>query len=182
MFVTNLAGAAGAIASMATSWVLFRKPDVSMSLNGALAGLVSITAGCNTITPGSSIIVGLLGGVLVVFSILFIDKKLKIDDPVGAISVHGVCGLWGTLACGLFNAEKVIGLSLKNTGLFYGGGINQLISQSIGALSALVWGIGCGFILFKGIKLIIGLRVNENEEYIGLDIEEHGMEAYYTSK
>ena len=152
-----------------------------MSLNGALAGLVSITAGCNTITPeaqSSSVFFG----VLVVFSILFIDKKLKIDDPVGAISVHGVYGLWGTLACGLFNAEKVIGLSLKNTGLFYGGGFNQLISQSIGALSALVWGLGCGFILFKGIKTIIGLRVNENEEYIGLDIEEHGMEAYYTSK
>ena len=106
MFVTNLAGAGGAVGSMLLSWVWFKKPDVSMSLNGALAGLVSITAGCNTITPTASIFVGFLGGVIVVLSIIFIDQKLKVDDPVGAVSVHGVCGFWGTIACGLFNAEQ----------------------------------------------------------------------------
>jgi len=181
-FVTNLAGAAGAIGAMLTAWWRFKKPDASMTLNGALAGLVSITAGCNTLTPGGAILVGLIGGILVVFSVLFIERVFKIDDPVGAISVHGVCGVWGTLACGLFNAEGVLGTGPVSSGLFYGGGSNQLISQLIGVIAALVWALTTGGLLFAAIKHSIGLRVDEHQEYVGLDIEEHGMEAYYTTK
>ncbi len=176
---TNLSGVAGAITAMFTAWILFKKPDASMALNGALAGLVGITAGCYTVTPGGALAIGALSGILVVGSVIFIDKVLKIDDPVGAVSVHGVCGLWGTLACGLFNAEKVIGTSDVSTGLFYGGGVNQLISQIIGAGTAFIWAFGIGFILFKTIDLVIGLRVSKDEELKGLDIDEHGMEAYH---
>jgi len=175
---TNLAAAAGAIFAMLTSWFMFKKPDGSMALNGALAGLVAITAPCYTVTPVAAIIIGVVAGILVVLSVTFIDSKLKIDDPVGAVSVHGVCGLWGTLAAGLFNAEKVLGIGDASSGLFYGGGINQLISQFIGAGVAFAWAFGTGLILFIGIKKTIGLRVSKEEELKGLDIEEHGMEAY----
>jgi len=175
---TNLAGAAGALFAMMTAWVLFKKPDASMALNGVLAGLVAITAPCYTVTPMGSIIIGSIAGILVVFSVIFIDRFLKVDDPVGAISVHGVCGLWGTLSAGLFNAESVIGTAAKSTGLFYGGGINQLISQFIGAGAAFLWAFGIGLVLFILIKKTIGLRVSKEEELKGLDIEEHGMEAY----
>ncbi len=177
--ITNLSGAVAAISAMATAWILFKKPDASMALNGALAGLVGITAGCYTVTPVGALIIGLVSGVIVVLSVIFIDKVLKIDDPVGAISVHGVCGLWGTLACGLFNAEKIIGIKEVSTGLFYGGGFNQLISQLIGAGTAFVWSFGIGLALFKIIDLTIGLRVTREEELRGLDIDEHGMEAYH---
>jgi Amt family ammonium transporter len=166
---TNLAAAAGAIAAMATAWILLKKPDASMALNGALAGLVSITAPCYTVNAPSAILIGLIGGVLVVLSVLFIDRVLKIDDPVGAVSVHGVCGAWGTLSCGLFNIDG---------GLFFGGGFAQLITQIIGVGAAFVWAFGTGLILFYGIKFTIGLRVSEEEERRGLDIGEHGMEAY----
>mgnify|MGYP003734843659 FL=1 len=175
--ITNLSGAVAAISAMATAWILFKKPDASMALNGALAGLVGITAGCYTVTPVGALIIGLVSGVIVVLSVIFIDKVLKIDDPVGAISVHGVCGLWGTLACGLFNAEKIIGIKEVSTGLFYGGGFNQLISQLIGAGTAFVWSFGIGLALFKIIDLTVGLRVTREEELRGLDIDEHGMEA-----
>jgi Amt family ammonium transporter len=160
---TNLAAAAGAAASMIISWIIFKKPEVGMTLNGALAGLVGITAGCANVSPGSSIIIGLVAGVLVVLSVLFFDK-IKIDDPVGAVSVHGVCGAWGTLAAGLFNIEgvtaKIIGTQLAGIG------------------AAFVWAFGCAFILFTIIKMTIGLRVSEEEEMIGLDISEHGGHAY----
>ena len=175
---TNLAAAAGATASLVVSWALFRKPDASMSLNGALAGLVGITAPCATVTPVGSIVIGAVAGALVVLSVLFIDRVLKVDDPVGAISVHGVCGLWGTLACGLFNAEAVIGTAEASTGLLYGGGANQIISQAIGAGTAFVWAFGTGLAMFGAIRATIGLRVSEEEELRGLDIGEHGMEAY----
>jgi len=181
-FVTNLGGAAGSLGAMFTAWILFKKPDASMTLNGVLAGLVSVTAGCNSITPNGALIIGFLAGIFVVLSVIAIEKYLKIDDPVGAVSVHGVCGIWGTLACGLFNAEGALGIAEHSTGLFYGGGINQLISQVIGASAAFAWGIGMGGLLFITIKHSIGLRVTEHEEYVGLDIEEHGMEAYYTTK
>ncbi len=176
---TNLSAVAGAICAMGTAWVLFKKPDASMALNGALAGLVGITAGCYTVTPGGALAIGTVSGVLVVFSVILIDKFLKIDDPVGAVSVHGVCGLWGTLACGLFNAEKVLGKANVSTGLFYGGGVNQLISQLIGAGAAFIWAFGIGLILFKLIDVVIGIRVSKEEELRGLDIDEHGMEAYH---
>ncbi len=164
--------------AMVSSWVISKKPDGSMALNGALAGLVAITAPCYTVTPVGAIIIGAIAGVLVVLSVMFIDRVLKVDDPVGAVSVHGVCGLFGTLCCGLFNAEAALGIGDANSGLFYGGGINQMISQLIGAGAAFVWAFGTGLLLFLLIKKTIGLRVTEEEELRGLDVGEHGMEAY----
>ena len=166
---TNLSAAAGAIAAMLTAWAILKKPDASMMLNGALAGLVALTAPCYTVSPVGALIIGLTAGMLVVLSVLFIDRVLKIDDPVGAISVHGVCGAFGTLAVGLFNIKG---------GLFYGGGSKLLGIQAIGVLTAFVWAFGLGLALFFTIKKIIGLRVTEEEELQGLDIGEHGMEAY----
>jgi Amt family ammonium transporter len=175
---TNLAAAAGVVGALIMSWTMFNKPDGSMTLNGALAGLVGITAPCYTVTPMGSIIIGLVAGVLVVLSVVFIDRVLHVDDPVGAVSVHGVCGLWGTLACGLFNAEAVIGIGEASSGLLYGGGFSQMISQLIGAGAAFAWAFGTGLILFIVIKKTIGLRVSVEEELRGLDVGEHGMEAY----
>ena len=166
---TNIAAAGGAVAATLTAWVLLKKPDASMALNGALAGLVSITAPCDGVTPIGALIIGLIGGVIVVLSVIFIDRVLKVDDPCGAVSVHGVCGAWGTLSAGLFNME---------TGLFYGGGLHQLFIQLIGVVTAFAWAFGLGLILFWSISKTIGLRVSPEEEMKGLDIGEHGMEAY----
>ncbi|UCG46924.1 MAG: ammonium transporter [Phycisphaerales bacterium] len=166
---TNLSAAAGAVVAMCVSWVIVKKPDASMALNGALAGLVSITAPCDAVSPVGALIIGAAGGLLVVLSVLFIDHVLRIDDPVGAVSVHGVCGAWGTLSVGLFNMEF---------GLFYGAGPRQLAVQALGAASAFVWAFGLGLILFFAISKTIGLRVTLEEELKGLDIGEHGMEAY----
>ena len=166
---TNLAAATGAIMAMFTAWRAIGKPDASMALNGALAGLVGITAGCATVSPVGAILIGGVAGVLVVGSVVFIDKVLRIDDPVGAVSVHGVCGAWGTLACGLFNLDG---------GLFYGGGAKQLAVQLVGVGTAFAWAFGLGLVLFLAIKHTIGLRVTPEEELRGLDITEHGMEAY----
>ncbi|MDY6824247.1 MAG: ammonium transporter [Thermodesulfobacteriota bacterium] len=160
---TNLAAAAGAVAAMIISWIKFGKPEASMSLNGALAGLVGITAGCANVSPSSAIIIGLIAGVLVVFSVLFFDK-IKVDDPVGAISVHGVCGAWGTLAAGLFNmggtSAGIIGVQLLGIGTCF------------------AWTFTIAFVLFKIISLTIGLRVSPEEEAEGLDFAEHGGNAY----
>ena len=166
---TNIAAAAGAVAAMITAWLIFKKPDASMALNGALAGLVSITAPCDGVSPMGALFIGLAGGVLVVFSVLLLDRVLKIDDPVGAVSVHGVCGAWGTLAAGLFNLES---------GLFYGGGFTQLGVQFVGVAAGFAWAFGTGLVLFLAIKYTLGLRVTEEEELRGLDLGEHGMEAY----
>jgi ammonium transporter, Amt family len=166
---TNLAAAAGAVAAMCTAWAVLGKPDGSMSLNGALAGLVSITAPCDAVSPMAAVLIGGIGGVLVVLSVLFIDRVLKVDDPVGAVSVHGVCGAWGTLSAGLFNLDS---------GLFYGGGFAQLGVQAIGVAAAFTWAFGAGLALFLAIKYTLGLRVSAEEELRGLDIGEHGMEAY----
>ncbi|MBD3386104.1 ammonium transporter [candidate division KSB1 bacterium] len=167
--MTNLAAAAGAITALFTSWSLAKKPDGSMALNGALAGLVAITAGCATVSTTGALLIGFAAGVLVVFSVYFIDAVFKIDDPVGAISVHGVCGAFGTLAVGLFSV---------NEGLFYGGGFKLFAIQLAGVLSAFVWAFGLGMILFLSIKHTVGLRVSAKEEMCGLDIGEHGQEAY----
>jgi Amt family ammonium transporter len=175
---TNLAAAAGAIMAMLVSWAISKKPDASMSLNGALAGLVAITAPCYTVTPMGALVIGSIAGALVVLSVLFIDEVLKVDDPVGAVSVHGVCGLWGTLACGLLNAEGVLATGESSTGLFYGGGFKQLGVQLVGAGACFAWALGLGLVLFYTIKKTIGLRVTSEEELKGLDIGEHGMEAY----
>ena len=160
---TNLAAAAGAITAMCMSWIRFGKPDVSMSLNGVLAGLVAITAGCNDVTPVGAIVIGAVAGILVVIAVEFIDKVLHIDDPVGAVSVHGVCGAWGTLALCFFLKE---------------GSSASFITQLTGVASMFAWAFGCGMIVFSIIKYTIGLRVSEEEEIRGLDIEEHGNEAY----
>lgn len=160
---TNLAAAAGAVLAMLTSWIKFGKPEVGMSLNGALAGLVAITAGCANVTPGSSIIIGAVAGVIVVFAVLFFDK-IKVDDPVGAISVHGVNGAWGTLAAGLFNIE---GVTAKIIGV-----------QVLGIVSCFIWTFAMAFILFKIIDVTMGLRVSPEEEAEGLDSSEHGGNAY----
>jgi len=160
---TNLAAAAGCVAAMLTSWLIFKKPEIGMSLNGALAGLVGITAGCANVSPTSSVLIGLVAGVLVVLAVLFFDR-IRVDDPVGAVSVHGVCGAWGTLAAGLFNIE---GLTAKIVGV-----------QLLGIGAAFLWAFGAAFILFKLIDLTIGLRVPAEEEMEGLDITEHGGHAY----
>ncbi len=160
---TNLAAAAGAVTAMMTSWVRFGKPDISMSLNGALAGLVAITAPCNNVSPLSAVVIGALAGILVVLSVLFFEK-IRVDDPVGAISVHGVCGAWGTLAAGLFNIGGVTG---KIIGV-----------QLLGIGAAFVWAFGTGLIMFKLIDLVMGLRVSEQEESEGLDLAEHAGSAY----
>lgn len=169
---TTLAAGAGAIAAMFSSWALFGKPDPSMSLNGALAGLVGITAPTAVVSPLGAVIIGMVAGILVVLSVEFIDNKLKIDDPVGAISVHGVCGVWGTLAVGLFSTNP------KMLGLFYGGGFKQLGIQALGAVSVFAWVSITSIILFLAVKKFAGLRVTRDDELKGLDLGEHGMESY----
>lgn len=160
---TNLAAAAGATLAMLTSWIKFRKPEASMSLNGALAGLVAITSPCATVSPFSAIIIGSIAGIIVVFSVLFFDR-IRVDDPVGAISVHGVNGAWGTLSAGIFN---IGGPSLKLIGV-----------QLLGIVSCFVWTFSTAFVLFKIIEKTIGLRVSPEEELEGLDFGEHGGVAY----
>ena len=169
VITTNLAAAAAAIAAMFVSWGLYGKPDISMTLNGALAGLVAITAGCAAVSPMGSVIIGLIAGVVIVFSIEFIDKKLKIDDPVGAVSVHGVCGALGTLLVGVFATDG---------GLLYGGGFHQLGVQAIGVLAIGAWAIATSFIVLYILKKTIGLRVSKEEEVDGLDIHEHKANVY----
>jgi Amt family ammonium transporter len=174
---TNIAAAAGAISAMFTAWMLFKKPDASMSFNGVIAGLVAITAPCAFVSIGSAIIIGLVAGVLVVLSVVFIDRVLHIDDPVGAISAHGVCGAWGTFSLGLF-ARDIFAPGTSGDGLFFGGGWSLLGAQITGIVSIFAWCMITGFILFSTIKRTIGLRVTREEELRGLDIDEHGMEAY----
>ena len=173
VLVTNLAAAAGGLGALFTSWVYLKKSNLSMSLNGALAGLVSITAGCGNMTAPGAVMAGLIGGIIVVFSIEFIEKKLKIDDAIGAVSVHGIAGFWGTIVIGLWGVDGD-----KGIGLFNGGGASQLISQLIGATAYMVWAIILSFIVFSVLKYTIGLRVTEQEELQGLDISEHGSIAY----
>ena len=181
-FITNLSAVTGSITAMFTSWIMYKKPDVTMSLNGALAGLVGITAGCANVDWIGALFIGGISGILVTASVVIIDKKFKIDDPVGAISVHGICGAWGTIAVGFFGAEKVLGISDANTGLFYGGGASQLLSQFIGVTAFMIWGLLSGIVLFGLVKKFVGLRVTEDQEFTGLDIEEHGLEAYKMTK
>jgi Amt family ammonium transporter len=171
---TTLAAAAGAVSALIFSWVWFKKPDASMTLNGLLAGLVAITAPCAVVSPGASVVIGLIGGVLVVLAVECIDKVLKVDDPVGAVSVHMVNGVWGTLAVGIWaNAptDDVVGL-------LHGGGFTQLGIQLIGILAVGAWAAVTSLVLFFLIKVIFGLRVSPKEEMVGLDLSEHKAEAY----
>ncbi|MGD9971896.1 MAG: ammonium transporter [Desulfatirhabdiaceae bacterium] len=160
---TNMAAAAGGVAAMIASWLKFGKSEVGMSLNGVLAGLVAITAGCANVSPTSAIIIGLMAGTIVVFAVMFFES-MRIDDPVGAISVHGVCGSFGTLAAGIFNAG---GFSLKLVGV-----------QLLGVASCFIWVFPLAYGLFKLIDVTIGLRVSPEEEMEGLDVAEHGGIAY----
>jgi Amt family ammonium transporter len=166
---TNLAAAAGAIGAMATAWIVLGKPDVAMTLNGALAGLVAITCSCAFVAPWAAILFfGFLPGIVVVLAVLMFDR-IGIDDPVGAISVHGICGSLGTALLGLFHTEK---------GLLYGGGFGFLTAQLVGVVSVFAFCMVGGLALFKAIAATIGLRVTPEEEWEGLDLGEHGNSAY----
>lgn len=175
---TNAAAAFGAIFALFTSRCLFSKWDAGMALNGALAGLVAVTCPCYWVTIFGASCIGAIGGVLVVFSVLFFDRTLKIDDPVGAISVHGVCGLFGTLSLGLFSM-KDFGATGPKAGIFYGGTPEQLVIQAMGAGAVFLWTVVTAAILFYVVKFTVGLRVSEDEELEGLDMGEHGYEAYH---
>ena len=171
---TCLAACTGTLGAMFTIWAKTGKPDPSMTLNGCLGGLVAITAGCFEVSPVGSLIIGFLAGILVVCSVLFIDQKLKIDDPVGAVSVHGVCGAFGTLMVGLFAAPGYG----TTTGLLYGGDVSVLLVQALGVAVFFAWAFGMGFIMFKLISVVFGMRVSPEEEMKGLDITEHKADAY----
>ena len=170
---TNLSAAAGAVGALVTTWIWYGKPDIVQTLNGALAGLVSITAGAANMDPYGTFFAGLIGGVIVVFAIEFIEKKLKIDDAIGASSVHGVVGIWGTIVIGLWGIDSEGGI-----GVFNGGGYEQLVSQLIGASAYTLWAATLAFIFFWILKKAVGLRVTKEEEIEGLDIAEHGIRAY----
>lgn len=166
---TNLAACTGGFMALVISWIKYGKPSLSLTLNGVLAGLVGITAGCDLVSPAGAAIIGAICGVVMIFSVDFIDHVLKIDDPVGASSVHGVCGFLGTVLTGLFATEE---------GLFYGGGAGLLLAQLFGALIIGCWAAGMGYIVFKGLDKIHGLRVPQRIEEEGLDVYEHGESAY----
>ena len=175
---TTLAAGAGAVAAMSIAKFRYGKADLGLTLNGALAGLVSITAGCGFVEPWAAVLIGALGGGLVVASVAFFDK-VGVDDPVGAISVHGVCGVWGTLATGLFaTAAAAEAWGAKSHGLFMGGGFTGLLWQIIGVLAVFGFVTVAAGILFFVIKNTTGLRVSEAEELAGLDVQEHGIGAY----
>jgi len=169
-FNTNLAAALATVAALITSWVRYGKPDVSLTFNGALAGLVAITAGCDVVDPFGAAIIGIAAGVLCIFSVEFFDNVAKIDDPVGAVSVHCVNGAWGTLAVGLFSTSE---------GLFYGGGFACLGVQALGVAVVAAYVLVVMFVIFTVIKKTIGLRVSEKEEIDGLDYHEHGLTSAY---
>ncbi len=173
---TNTAAAAGLLAATATAWIIMGKPDLGMSINGLLAGLVGITAPCAFVSVGSSFWIGAIAGVLVVFAVLMFDK-LKIDDPVGALAVHLVCGVWGTFSVGLFAQDQFIPKTTGD-GLFFGGGTNLLMSQITGIVAVGAFTFILSYVIWMGIKMTLGVRVSEAEEMEGLDIGEHGQSAY----
>jgi Amt family ammonium transporter len=173
---TNTAAAMAILSSTVMSWLIQKKPDLSMIINGALAGLVAITAPCAFVSVGSSAIIGFIAGILVVLAVMMFDK-LRIDDPVGALSVHLVNGVFGTLAVGLFAQDKITGAATGN-GLFFGGGMTLLIAQAIGVVAVGAFTFTAAFAVWYVIKMIFGLKVSREEEIQGLDIGEHGMKAY----
>jgi ammonium transporter, Amt family len=173
---TAVAAAAGALAATALAWGILGKPDVGMTINGALGGLVGITAGCAFVGIGSALIIGGIGGAIIVLGVLLLDK-VRIDDPVGAIAVHGMGGIFGTLAVGLF-AQDVIAPGTTGNGLFFGGGFALLWNQLIGVAAVGAAVFGASLVVWLAIKATIGVRVTEEEEMEGLDIGEHGNRAY----
>ena len=169
MTTTNMAAATGGLSALVLTWLLYGKPSLSLVCNGVLAGLVGITAGCDLMSIGGSALTGVICGAAMTGSVVFIDKICHIDDPVGAVSVHGVCGVLGTLLTGLFATDG---------GLFYGGGWRMLGVQALGAVSIIAWSFVCGFILFFLLHKTAGIRVEARVEEEGLDIYEHGETAY----
>ncbi|MGC9054688.1 MAG: ammonium transporter, partial [Candidatus Hydrogenedens sp.] len=165
---TAMSASIGIVASCLYAWIRLGKPDLTMIINGSLAGLVAITAPCDGVSIFGSLLIGVIAGFIVVESVLFFDR-IKIDDPVGAISVHLVNGIWGTLAVGLFDVDK---------GLFYGGGYKLLLVQFVGVVSVGLFVLCSATVAWLLIRMILGLRVNANEEYLGLDKSEMGLEAY----
>ena len=169
---TLLAGAAGATAAIYITLIRTEKADIEMAANGALAGLVGITAGCAYVDTWGAVVIGLIAGIIMIFGVSFVKNVLKADDPVGAVTVHGICGAWGLLAVGIFATghNGVTGMVVGN--------FTQIVPQIVGIIAAIVWGFGGGFILFKALDLTMGLRVDEQEEEDGLDEHEHGTVAY----
>lgn len=167
---TNLSAATGAISAMIISWGKDGKPDVGMTLNGALGGLVAITAGTDAVSPLAALAIGIIAGVVIVYGSDLIEKVMKVDDPVGAVAVHGLCGATGTILVGVFATEG---------GLIATGSFALLGVQLLGAAAVAVWTLGTSFVLFKSIDVIVGLRVSEEEELTGLDKFEHGLESSY---
>ena len=176
-YTTNLAAAVATVTVMIFTWIRYKKPDVSMTLNGSLAGLVAITAGCDTVTPVGAAIIGIVAGFAVVLGIEFVDQKLKVDDPVGAVGVHGICGMTGTLLTGLF-AYYDFGTGEK-LGVFYGGGFHFFLTQLLGVVCVIAWVAVTMTIIFNVLKHTIGLRASVTEEIEGLDIHEHGLASAY---
>lgn len=175
---TNIAAAAGVIAAILGSWAFARKPDMTMAANGAIGALVAITASCAFVDPWAAAVIGLVAGLIAVFGVLLVDK-LKIDDPVGAVSVHGMAGIWGTLANGLFaTPERVKLIAIGKPGLFYGGGFDQLIVQIQGIAASFSYVFIVSLIVFAALKYTIGLRVSKHDEIEGLDVSEHGIPGY----
>lgn len=171
---TNLAAVAGALSGMFFAWKRFGKPDLTMTMNGALAGLVAITAPCAYVLPVEALVIGAIGGIVVVLGTVFLDR-IHVDDPVGAVPVHMMNGIWGTLAVGIFG-HKALGLA--RDGLLHGGGFTQLGIQALGVSTVVVFVFSVMFCVFKLIDKLVGLRISREEELKGLDISQHGMESY----
>lgn len=171
---TLLAAAAGAVGSMALSYILWKRFDASMTLNGVIGGLVAITAGTANVSPAMAVIIGLIGGFVVVGAVVLLERKMKVDDPVGAIAVHGFAGAWGTIAVGLFASASYGGVD----GLFFGGGAGQLGVQVVGVLAAFAFVFPTSFIVFKAIDMTIGMRASDEDQIRGLDISEHEAAGY----
>ena len=173
---TNSAAIAGILTSTAIAWIVLGKPDLSMTINGCLAGLVAITAPCAYVSVGSALVIGAVAGILVVFAVIGFDR-IKIDDPVGALAVHLVNGVFGTIALGLFAEDKFIPGTTGN-GLFFGGGFTLLLHQVIGVVTVGGFTFIVSYIVWSILKATMGIRVSEREEIEGLDMGEHGLEAY----
>ena len=180
---TFLAAGIGAITVMMITWMKTGKPDPSLTANGLLAGLVAITAPCGSVTNWAAIVIGIIAGIVVYAGVMFNENKLKLDDPVGAIAVHGYCGAWGILSVGIFAVGQGNGIladaayTAAGAGLLYGGS-QQFIIQVIGLVVAIIWACGTSFVIFKILDAVMGLRVSEEDEIAGLDMREHGMAAY----
>jgi Amt family ammonium transporter len=175
---TNVAAAAGGLSGFFTAWIVLKKPDISMMLNGVLAALVAITAASGFVAPWAAIVIGVVSGVIAVVGVIWVES-IGIDDPIGAVAVHGMAGVWGTLSCGLFTVPSLAaGLATGGGGLVYTGSFNQLGVQAIGIVSVGIFTFTCSFGALWVMKKTIGIRAHEEAETLGLDVSEHGMWGY----